>query len=69
VDDTVEFILPNTIEANRAIDQLRAASASIHSVVPTSNSLEDIFIEITGSSRSAGTRGEADQESASGVGV
>lgn len=58
IEDAVEFTVPSTIEANRAIDQLRAAAATIHSVVPTSNSLEDIFIEITGSSRSAGARSE-----------
>lgn len=58
VEDAVEFTVPTTLEANRSIDQLRAAGATIHSVIPTSNSLEDIFIEITGSSRNAGARGE-----------
>jgi ABC-2 type transport system ATP-binding protein len=57
-EGAVEFTVLTTLEANRAIDQLRAAEATIHSVIPSSNSLEDIFIEITGSSRSAGSRGE-----------
>lgn len=58
VEDAVEFTVPTPLEANRSIDGLRAAGATIYSVIPTTSSLEDIFIEITGSSRNAGARGE-----------
>jgi len=53
VEDALEFTVSSALEANRAIDQLRAAGALIHSVIPTNSSLEDIFIEITGATRSA----------------
>jgi ABC-2 type transport system ATP-binding protein len=46
--DGLELMVATAEQANRAIDQLRAAGAMIHSVIPASNSLEELFISTTG---------------------
>ena len=40
-------------EANQMIDEIRAAGGMIESVIPTSSSLEDVFIRTTGDGKAA----------------
>lgn len=54
LEDGVEFQIGSPEEVNRAIDTLRAGGALIHSVVPTTSSLEDVFLATTGRARQSG---------------
>ena len=45
--DGLEVTVATAEQVNEAIDRLRAAGAMIHSVIPTSSSLEDLFITTT----------------------
>jgi hypothetical protein len=58
LEDGVEFQIGSLEEVNRAIDKLRAGGALIQSVIPTTSSLEDVFIATTGLGRKA-AEGEA----------
>jgi ABC-2 type transport system ATP-binding protein len=58
LEDGVEFQIGSSEEVNRAIDRLRAGGALIQSVIPTTSSLEDVFIATTGLGRKA-AEGEA----------
>ena len=53
LEDGVEFQIASPEEVNRAIDKLRAGGALIHSVIPTTSSLEDVFLATTGLDRQA----------------
>ncbi len=54
--DGLEITVATAEQVNQAIDRLRAAGAMIHSVIPTSSSLEDLFITTTNAaSTAAGT--------------
>ncbi len=54
--DGLEVTVATAEQVNQAIDRLRAAGAMIHSVIPTSSSLEDLFITTTNAaSTAAGT--------------
>jgi ABC-2 type transport system ATP-binding protein len=53
LEDGVEFQIASPEEVNRAIDKLRAGGALIHSVIPTTSSLEDLFLATTGLDRKA----------------
>jgi ABC-2 type transport system ATP-binding protein len=51
LEDGMEFQIGSPEEVNRAIDKLRAGGALIHSVIPTTSSLEDVFLATTGLAR------------------
>jgi ABC-2 type transport system ATP-binding protein len=59
--DGLELTVSTAEQVNQAIDKLRAAGAMIHSVIPTSSSLEELFITTTGKSS-----GNADGEGGGG---
>lgn len=46
--DGLEVTVATAEQVNEAIDRLRTAGAMIHSVIPTSSSLEELFITTTG---------------------
>lgn len=48
--DGLELTVTTSQQVNHAIDRLRAAGAMIESVIPTSSSLEELFITTTGKS-------------------
>jgi ABC-2 type transport system ATP-binding protein len=50
------LVCANDAEVNAALDQLRAANATIVSVIPLKRSLEEIFVETVGMSRQPGRR-------------
>lgn len=47
VGDAVEIRVPSRDEANRAIDEIRAAGGWIESVAASTSSLEDVFMRVT----------------------
>jgi ABC-2 type transport system ATP-binding protein len=59
--DGLEVAVATAEQANAAIDKMRAAGAIIHSVIPTSSSLEELFLTTTGnaSAAAAGANGRA----------
>lgn len=59
--DGLEVAVATAEQANAAIDKMRAAGAMIHSVIPTSSSLEELFLTTTGnaSAAAAGANGRA----------
>ena len=59
LEDGVEFQIGSPEEVNVAIDRLRAGGAMIHSVIPTTSSLEDVFLETTGAAGKPVSEGKA----------
>lgn len=57
--DGVEVTVATAEQVNDAIDRLRAAGALIHSVIPTSSSLEELFMTTTGSAPLGSANGRA----------
>jgi ABC-2 type transport system ATP-binding protein len=57
--DGLELTAATAEQLNEAIDQLRAGGAMIQSVIPTSSSLEELFITTTGKT-SGNAEGQAD---------
>ena len=55
--DGLEVTVATAEQVNEAIDRLRAAGALIQSVIPTSSSLEELFMTTTGSSPASSTNG------------
>ncbi|MGC2662233.1 MAG: ABC transporter ATP-binding protein [Bryobacteraceae bacterium] len=51
--ETIERQVLTREEANRLIDQIRAANGWIETVAPTASSLEDVFIRTAGSDKAA----------------
>ncbi len=57
MQDGLEVTVATAEQVNDAIDRLRAAGAMIHSVIPTSSSLEELFLTTTGSAPAASAKG------------
>src|SRR5208283_1474871 len=58
--DGLELTVATAEQMNEAIDRLRAAGAMIHSVIPTSSSLEDLFLTTTGTATAAANSSDGD---------